>query len=186
VKLAPIERPPGLRMRIAYWLGRRRFGKVPTALKVIYARAPKLSMLGYRQQQVVEKGLSLERELVLLIEAQSSLLNDCGFCKDLHRAQAVQARIGLEKWSHLLDYASSPHYSDRERAALAWCEEITRTRRAGDAAFEALRKHFDERQIVEITWLNALGNYYNLMAVPLGLESDELTALALSRAGGST
>ncbi len=35
--------------------------------------------------------------------------------------------------------------------------------------------------IVEITWLNALGNFFNLMAVPLQLESDDLLSLALER-----
>lgn len=180
MRLEPIEKPPGALLRIAYWMTRRRLGKVPSALKVIYARAPKLAMLGYRAQQVVEKGLSLDRELALLIEAQSSLLNDCGFCGDLHRAQAVRARLGLEKFDDLRAYARSPHFSDRERAALAWCEEITRARRGSDPTFQELRKHFGEREIVEITWLNALGNYYNLMAVPLGLESDELTQLALT------
>ena len=39
-----------------------------------------------------------------------------------------------------------------------------------------------EKQIVEVTWLNAIGNFFNLMAVPLQLESDDLTALALRRA----
>ncbi len=47
-------------------------------------------------------------------------------------------------------------------------------------SWEALKKHFDERDI-EITWLNAVGNYYNLLAVQLGLESDGLLDLALQR-----
>jgi hypothetical protein len=40
---------------------------------------------------------------------------------------------------------------------------------------------FSEREIVEITWLNALGHFFNLMAVPLQLESDDLLLLALER-----
>ena len=43
-----------------------------------------------------------------------------------------------------------------------------------------------EKQIVEVTWLNAISNYFNLMAVPLQLESDGLTsARAPARAEGS-
>lgn len=78
--------------------------------------------------------------------------------------------------------AASPHFDARERAALAYTEEATRSRKVSDATFEALRSHFDERQIVELTWLNAVGNYFNLIAVPLGLESDGLAEIALSRA----
>ena len=32
--------------------------------------------------------------------------------------------------------------------------------------------HFSESEIVEITWLNAVHNYYNLMNIPLEIESD--------------
>ena len=71
---------------------------------------------------------------------------------------------------------------EKERAALAYTEEVTRTRDASDATFEALRAHFDDTEIFELTWLNAVGNYFNLMAVPLGLESDGLLELALERA----
>ena len=51
-----------------------------------------------------------------------------------------------------------------------------------DATFERLRKHFNEREIVEITWVNALANYYNLINVPLELEADGLCAIAQRRA----
>ena len=130
----------------------------------------------------LESGLSLDRELALLVTTQSSLINGCSFCADLHRAQAVQERIGLEKFRDLLNCAESPHFSERERAALAYTEEATRKREVADATFESLRGHFDEKEIVELTWLNAVGNYFNLMAVPLGLESDGLTEIALSQA----
>lgn len=182
MRLEPIDAPRGLLLRIAYWMSRRRLGAVMTPLKVIYARVPKLAGLAYRMSNVVEKGLSLDEELVLLVTTQSSLINDCAFCADLHFAQAVQARLGLEKFRALPDFATSPHFDARERAALAFTDEVTRTRGASDASFEALREHFDERQIVELTWLNAVGNYFNLMAVPLGIESDGLMELAMRRA----
>ena len=107
---------------------------------------------------------------------------ECGFCHDLHLAQAIQAKLGLEKFKHILDFKQSPHFSDCERAALAYTGTITRREKVSDATFETLRKHFDEREIVEITWLNALGSYYNLMAVPLEIESDGFAALAEDRA----
>ncbi len=182
MRLDPIERPRGLLLKLAYRMARRQLGRVPSALSVLYARAPRLARLGYRIQQTSEKGLSLDPALRHLVSAQTSLLNGCGFCADLHEAQWVRKRLGGERFAALADWATSPHFSDRERAALAYCAEITRQRRVDDATFETLRKHFDERQIVELTWLNALANYYNLMAVPLGLESDGLAELARSEA----
>jgi AhpD family alkylhydroperoxidase len=182
MRIEPIEKPRGLLMRIAYWMSRRQLGAVMSPLKVVYARSPRIARTNFSIARTLESGLSLDRELVLLVTTQSSLINGCAFCADLHRAQVVQARIGLEKFRDLLDFAASPHFSPRERAALAFTEEVTRQRSASDATFEALRAHFDDREIVELTWLNAAANFFNLIAVPLGLESDGLLEIAISRA----
>ncbi len=181
MRLDPIEKPTNPLLRIAYLLSRRQLGRVITPLKVIYARAPRLGLLGARIARILESGLSLEPELRLLVTTQSSMLNGCTFCADLHRAQAVQERIGLDKFRALPDFRTSPLFSDRERAVLAYTEEATVQRRVSDETFEALRAHASEREIVEITWLNAIGNYFNLLAVPLQIESDELLDLALAR-----
>ena len=50
-----------------------------------------------------------------------------------------------------------------------------------DTTFESLRKHFREWEIVEITWLNAVENYYNLINLPLEIESDGFCAIAQAR-----
>ena len=50
-----------------------------------------------------------------------------------------------------------------------------------DETFETLRSHYNEQEIVEITWVNALENYYNLISIPLGLESDGLCAIAQAK-----
>jgi len=184
MRLAPIEKPRGLLLRIAYGLSRRQLGGVMSPLKVIYARAPKLTWTSAVVTWTEDKGLSLEPALRLLIITQSSLLNGCSFCADLHMAQAVQARLGLERFKALPDFATSSLFSERERAVLAYTEEVTRRRSASDAVFETLLEHASEKEIVEITWLNAVGNMFNLMAVPLQLESDDFTALALKRAEG--
>lgn len=182
MRLEPIERPPNLVMRIGGWMARRQLGKIPTPFKVVYARAPKLAPFSYRVARLLEGGLSLDPALVQLVMAHASLLNGCGFCADLHLAQALRARLGREKFDALADHRTSPLFDDRERAALAYCEEATRSRTVDDATFEALRKHFDEREMVELTWVNAIGNFFNLLAVPLGIESDGLAELALRRA----
>ncbi len=180
MRLVPIERPSNLLLRIAYWLSRRQLGGVMSPLKVIYARAPHLAGTSFWIHRAMQK-LSLDPALRLLIATQSSLLNGCSFCADLHRAEAVQAKLGRERFRDLQDPAQSSHFSERERAALAYTEEVTRSRKASDATFERLRAHFSEREIVELTWLNAIGNFYNLMAVPLELESDGFEEIALQR-----
>jgi len=181
MRLEPIERPSSLFVKIAYWISKRQLGAVVMPMKVIYSRLPQILRPTLSINRAAER-LSLDPALKLLVGTQSALLNGCGFCADLHRAQAIQAKLGRERFRDLEDYAQSPHFSERERAALAYTEEITRHRKVSDATFERLRAHFSEKEIVELTWLNAVGNYFNLMAVPLGLESDDLEKIASKRA----
>jgi AhpD family alkylhydroperoxidase len=181
MRLAPIDKPDSLLVRLAYWLSKRQLGGVMSPMKVLYARVPRILRTTISIVRTTDS-LSLDPALKLLVTTQSSLLNNCTFCADLHLAQAVQAKLGRERFRALPDFRSSPHFSERERAALAYTEEVTRERKASDATFERLRAHFSEQEIVELTWLNAVGNYFNLMAVPLELESDGFEEIALKRA----
>jgi alkylhydroperoxidase family enzyme len=185
MRLRPIEEPSGLMMRIAFWMTERQFGKVLTPMKVLYPRLPGVLKLSYEIQKFETKGLQLEPSLRLLVASLASQLNGCGFCVDIARAVAVQEHLGMDKFNALSEYRTSPLFSSVERAALAYVEEVTRHKRVSDATFEELRKHFTEREIVEITWLNAVHNYYNLINVPLEIESDGLCAIADARARSS-
>ena len=183
MRLAAIEKPPTLVARIAYWLSERELGRVITPMKVVYARMPALLPLAYRLVQIERKRLSLEAPLRHLAKTWVAMLNGCSFCVDIAKASAVLEHIPLEKFQSLPDWRTSPLYDDRERAALAYVEEATRNRHVSDTTFAALRKHFSEREIVELTWLNAVENFYNLMNVPLEIEEDGLCAIAQKRAG---
>ncbi len=176
MRLTAIEKPPGLLMRIAYFLSRRQLGTVIRPLKLIYARAPLLAIPVLAITRTAERGLSLEQELVLLVTTHASLLNGCSFCADLHQAQAIQAKLGLDKFRALREFESSPLFSEREAAALAYCEEATRNHEVADSSFARVRAHFSEREIVELTWLIAIGNFFNLMSLCLEFESDGLAA----------
>ncbi len=111
------------------------------------------------------------------------MLNKCLFCEDIAKAVAVEYGLTLDKYHALGAFRSSPLYSAAERAALAYVEEATQQKHVSDETFAALKEHFSDTHIVEITWLNALENYYNLINLPLEIEADGLCVLALDRAG---
>jgi len=169
-------------MRIAYWMTRRQLGKVITPMKVVNARMPGSLKLSYELQKFQLKGIKLDPELHFLVTTLTAQINGCNFCVDIGRAVAVLHHLHMEKFNAILEYRTNPLFSERERAALAYAEEATRHKRVSDATFETLRKHFNDREIVEITWLNAVENYYNLINLPLEIESDGLCAIAESRA----
>ena len=58
-------------------------------------------------------------------------------------------------------------FDERERAALAWAETVTRVAETGvpDEAYEAARTVFEEREIVDLTIAIGLMNAYNRMAI---------------------
>jgi alkylhydroperoxidase family enzyme len=182
MRLQPIENPRQLIAKIAYWMTKRRLGKVMTPMKVVYARVPPLFRLAYEEVKIVDGKLSVDPTVNILVRTWAAMINDCSFCVDIAKAVGIQRRMTLEKFEALPAYRTSPLFSERERAALAYVEEATRAKRVSDATFAELRRHFNEREIVEITWLNALENYYNLINLPLQIESDGLCAIAERRA----
>ena len=182
MRLEPIEEPKGLMMRLAYWMTRRQLGKVLTGMKVLYPRMPGVLKLSYEIQKFEAKGIRLDPGLHFMIANLASEINGCSCCVDIARSMVIREHLDLAKFNALSEYRTSPLFSDRERAALAYVEEATRHKRVSDATFEALRKHFSEREIVEITWLNAVHNYYNLVNLPLEIGSDGLCAIAQAQA----
>ncbi len=181
MRLQPIENPKGLVAKIAYFMSKRRLGKVMMPMKVVYARIPALFRLAYSEVTIVESKITVDPVINFLVRTWAAMINECSFCVDIAKASAIQRHMTLEKFDALPGYRTSPLYTERERAALAFVEEATRHKRVSDATFEELRRHFSETEIVEITWLNALENYYNLINLPLEIESDGLCAIAERR-----
>jgi alkylhydroperoxidase family enzyme len=178
MRLQPIERPRGLMMRFASWMMRRKFGKVITPFKVVQARVPKSMRVSYEISKMMEHGFSLDHELQFLLHTHISEVNQCGFCIDIAQAMVVSAGGSLDKIKKLPHYRDDPAFTPAERAALAFVEEVSKTKTASDATFEELQRHYSDQQIAEITLLNAFENFYNLVNRPLGIESDGLCALA--------
>lgn len=178
-RLEPIEKPGDPEIQSTYQMMRQEFGTVLTLIKVVTARLP--GTLGVnRELQEFREGIQLDPELKLVMGTLTSEINGCGFCVDLAQSEAIRENLSMEKFNALAEYQTSPLFSDRERAALTYVEEVTCYKNVSDDTFEELRTQFNEREIVEITWLNAFQNYTNLVNIPLEIESDGLGAIAQS------
>jgi AhpD family alkylhydroperoxidase len=184
MRLQPVEQPKGLMLRFAFWMTRRKIGKVITPLKVVTARVPQSLRMTYEISKMAENGFSLDRELQFLLHTHISQTNQCQFCIDISQALVLSEGGSLEKLQKLPHYREDPVFTPAERAALAYVEEVSRTKSASDATFDELRRHFSDSQIAEITLLNAIENYYNLINRPLQIESDGLCALVQNRRQG--
>ena len=172
--LAPIEKPDGLIMKLAYYFTRRQFGKVLTPLKVHSSRLPPAFGLFYTKIGRLDKKLSLPAETALLIREQVARINVCLFCIDMGRAFTIKASMNQAKFDALEQYRSSPLFTDAERSALDYVTELTKNKKVDSDTFARMSRHYSERQICEIVWLVATEHVYNMTNIGLNIHSDML------------
>ena len=178
MRLTPIEKPPSLLGKALNLAIRRTLGRPITPSQVIYNRVPAAWRMSLAFQLFERFGAKLPQELMLLVTTHVAMLNGCAFCQDIKRAVAIRSKLGTKRFDALADWRSSVVFNERERAALAYVEEATRTKLVSDTTFAELAKRFDEREIAELTLLNAIENFYNLLNLPLEVEADGLEAIA--------
>jgi alkylhydroperoxidase family enzyme len=179
--LSPIEKPQGVMKKLAYAMTRRQFGKVLTPVKVIYSRMPTAFGMFIGKISKLDGKLELPRELQFLIREQVARINVCEFCMDIGRAFVVKAQMNEAKFDALAGYATSPLFSEAERAALSYVEELTRMKSVGPETFARMAKHFSERHICEIVWLVASEHLYNMTNIGLNIHSDMLCDIGRKR-----
>lgn len=172
-KLQPIENP-SLAMRLVYYFSKKKFGKVLTPLKVAYSRLPLAFGRHTGQIGELDKKLKLRYDLALLIRHHVAQINNCTFCMDIGISIAIQGKNYSDKFYHMDEIKTNPLYSEADRAAIAFADELTRLKKVSDSTFSELKKYFSEREIVEMAWLVATEHYYNMVNVAFDIESDGL------------
>ena len=116
----------------------------------------------------------LERSLLELVKTRASQINGCAYCLDMHTKDARAIGETEQRLYALNAWRETPFFSDRERAALEWTEAITRIAETHvpDEAYQTVRRHFDERELVALTFAAVAINAWNRLAtsfrVPAG------------------
>jgi len=106
---------------------------------------------------------SLGKPLLDLIDFRVSQINGCAFCLDMH-SKDLRAIGETEQRLYTLDaWREAPFYSDRERAALAWAEAVTKLTNGNvpDEVYETARKQFSEEELIDLTLAVTTINTYN-------------------------
>ncbi len=117
------------------------------------------------ERQVRSSGL--EPSLLELVKLRASQINGCAYCIDMHTKDA-RARGESEQRLYELDaWRETPFYTDRERAALAWTETVTRVAETHvpDDAFDLAREQFSEQELVDLTLAIVAINGWNRLAI---------------------
>lgn len=121
-----------------------------------------LQTLGGVRDYIQQSGL--EEVLVDLVCLRVSQLHDCDFCLGLHSCDLAEKGVSAQKLAAVQAWRDAGAVFDqRERAALAWAETITRIAKKamrGDA-FDAVSTLFSEREIAGLTIAIGLINTYH-------------------------
>ena len=108
----------------------------------------------YRHLLQLEGLVSKQFDPILyhLIKLRASQINGCAYCLHMHTDEALRHGETPERMTSLDGWHESPLYSDKERAVLAWVDEVTliADKHASKEAFDGLKAHFSDE---EIGWL---------------------------------
>jgi AhpD family alkylhydroperoxidase len=109
----------------------------------------------------------IDESLHNLINIRVSQINGCSFCLHMHSREALAAGESELRITMLGAWHESPLYSDRERAALAWAEALTRLPETGapDDVYAAMAEHFSPEEQVKLTMAIGIINLWNRFGV---------------------
>lgn len=95
----------------------------------------------------------LDHQLLELVKLRASQMNGCAWCMDMHTKELRAAGETEQRLYLVSAWRECPFYTERERAALAWTEALTKLTDGDvpDAAFEAARAQFSEEELVKLT-----------------------------------
>lgn len=110
----------------------------------------------------------LPSELVELVYLRVSQINNCAFCLDMHTRDLLAKGVTFEKLALVQAWSEAGKlFDDRERAALAWAESVTKVAQTGvpDEEYVKAQAVFTEKELVDLTVAISLMNAYNRMAI---------------------
>jgi AhpD family alkylhydroperoxidase len=110
---------------------------------------------------------NVDPTLFHLIKLRASQINGCAFCLQMHTAEALKHGETPARITSLDAWEESPLYTDKERAALRWTEELTLISDSGASreAFDELKAHFSDEEIGWLIFAAVQINSWNRIAI---------------------
>ena len=137
---------------------------------------PKLAPEPYRSLvslgHYLRTATSLDAVLLGLIDLRASQLNGCSFCIGMHSKELKHANEPDSRIDAVANWRDSDAFTPRERAALAWTEEITNIQdgHASDEAYAAVSEYFKGKDLVDLTFAISTINAWNRLGIAFATE----------------
>ncbi len=133
--------------------------------------SPALTNAWFDLNQAVRYGTEIDGQSRELAVIRVAILNNVAYVQQAHGpAYALKEGLTAEQVAAIADWRSSKLFSAPQRALLAYTDAMTRTIDVPDDVFTELRKHFSERQTVELSML--IGAYNMLTRFLQALKVD--------------
>jgi AhpD family alkylhydroperoxidase len=172
--MSHIATPPDFRftwyVRLLFWLQRRRYGRELEPAR-LWGRTPRAFLAMAAMYGALDRRSSpLTPALRSLVQVRVSQINWCPFCIDINSAAGLERGVGPMQLEALPNFADSPLFDGREKAALSYADAMTRSDRPVDAALvSTLRQVFSDDAIIELTALIAYQNMSSKFNAALGV-----------------
>lgn len=113
------------------------------------------------------KKAGLEPDLLELVKLRASQINGCAYCIDMHTKDARSHGESEQRLYEVSVWREAPFYSERERAALAWAESVTKISedQMPDEIYHLVKEHFTEKELVDLTLAVIAINAWNRLAI---------------------
>lgn len=121
----------------------------------------------------VTTGTALPARLIHLVFLRVSQINGCAHCIDIHTRDLIKEGMSIETVVLVPVWQEATYlFSDQERAALAWAEEVTRVSEthASDESYAAVSAAFSEKHLVDLTLIIAAMNAINRLGISFRLK----------------
>jgi AhpD family alkylhydroperoxidase len=138
---------------------RRRYGRELEPAR-LWARTPKVfAALSLLYGALDRRRSPIEPALRSLLTVRVSQINWCAFCVDINSATGLKRGVSEEQFAALDDFEGSTLFDERQKAALAYAEAMTRTDAGVDnPLMQRLQSHFDDGSVIELTAIIAFQN----------------------------
>jgi AhpD family alkylhydroperoxidase len=136
--------------------------------RIDYAKASPDGYKAFGHVYLTVQQSGLPKALVDLVYLRVSQINGCAFCIDMHTRDLLKSGLGVDKLALLQVWDDAGVvFTDRERAALAWAEAVTRVADSGvsDADYAAAAAEFNAKELADLTYAIGLMNAFNRFGV---------------------
>jgi uncharacterized peroxidase-related enzyme len=171
--VAPKTREELQRYEPAFELIEAFMGFVPRSLFTMGHR-PELLEAFLGLASTVQTTDSLDAGFLQLVAHVASTAAGCRYCQAHTGAHAARIGIAEEKLAHAWEFETNALFTEAERAALRLARDAALTPNATTPVhFEALRRHFTERQIVDLVAIVSLFGFLNRWNDTMATELEE-------------